>query len=837
MPSGLVGGGPFGFAGSLAGALAAGLLGGFMRRPLPRLDGEVWVAGLSAPVEIARDHWGVPHILAQTEEDAFFGQGYCHAQDRLWQMELNRRIARGQLAEIFGAEALDLDRFTRRLGCHRAAAQDLASLDARTRLCLKAYTSGVNACQDDLLSARKLPVEFTLTRSSPRTWEVLDTLAFGRYFAFTQSPNWATELVRSRFIAHLGRAGAAALEPDIWSAAGDAVPRLQDRGPATFPRPKTAILQPGGPGGSNAWVVAGARSTTGRPLLATDPHLAASLPNAWYEAHLVGGPELNVAGATLPGVPGVAIGHNVHLAWGLTVSYADTADLYLERLDASQPARLLFRNHWEEADVVKEIILVRGRTRPWVEEVLISRRHGPLLTPTPALPGEDRPLSLRAMALEAPLPATALLALNRARDVDELREALRSWGTPSFDVVYADVHGNIGHQLIGNVPVRGRGEGLAPVPGWTGEYEWVDRVPYDELPRTRNPADGLWASANHDLSAGASAFIGRDFDSPARFQRIRQVLESRVRHSALDFAALQADEVSLPAREAAAIVAGWPTPADRLARRAQSLLQGWDGRLGADSEAAAVFEVFVEELIAARFGQALGPLFTAVLGVGPHPLFAPVTSFYSRTRLRTLAFLREWDPHPAPGPDAAPKGQAETGESAAKSSADAPGKHAELVEVALTRAAHRLRRELGQPAPGRWAWGRLHPLRLRHALSARPPLGLLFDAPPVPAGGDVDTVRAGGPLAGRLEAGGTVSSYRMIADLADWDATLSILPGGQSGHRGSPHYLDQLAEWRRGAYHSLPFTRPAVLRGARHTLNLTPREKQEQVPGTGVTAL
>jgi penicillin amidase len=781
-----------GVAAGATGAVAAGALGYFLRRPLPALDGEVRLKGLNGPVEIVRDRWGVPHISAREPLDAFFAQGFCHAQDRLWQMELTRRLTSGRLAEVFGPGALDVDRFQRRLGLHRAAAAEWDSADVALRDSLRAYAAGVNAWLDGIVGSGKLPVEFVLARFTPEPWDPRDTLGYARFLAFSFSPNWESELVRSRLIARLGYTLAASLEPDIWQPDTDALPRLEDWGPAEMPEP--GELPPltigGGPAASNAWVVSGERSSTGKPLLANDPHLFPRLPSVFYEAHLAAGGELNVAGASAPGTPGILIGHNRHIAWGVTASMADVQDFYVERVDPGDARRTEYVGRWETGATVREVISVKGRAQPWVENVLVTARHGPLLTPTPSLADEHRPLALRSMVLEAPSAARALLELNRATSWDEFRAAASHWGTPSVNLLYADAEGNIGYQMVGRIPVRARGEGLVPSPGWSGQYEWGGTVPYDEMPRAFNPRDGLWANANHDPARGSTHFFAREFIDPARYQRIRQVLESKQRHSAVDFGALQADEVSLPARRITELLVEHVSANGRNEARALDELRGWDGRVSADSCAASVYEVFRNELVRARWSDSLGDLVDAVLGVGPHPLLGAVSSQYFLQTQRVLAYVEEF------GGDA-------------------------VVLRAFRASVQSLSRRLG-PDVKSWQWGRLHPLRMEHALSARKPLGALFNVPAFPWSGDLETVRAGGSQPAQVSAGGPISAYRFIADCADWDHSLSCVPAGQSGQRGSPHYADQVETWRRVGYHPLAFTRPAIARVARHTLTLQP---------------
>ncbi len=781
-----------GVAAGATGALAAGALGYFLRRPLPPVDGEIRVKGVTSTVDIIRDRWGIPHISGRDPMDVFFGQGFCHAQDRLWQMELTRRLASGRLAEVFGKDALDVDRFERRLGLHRAAQREWETADANFRDTLRAYAAGVNACLDGLIATKKLPVEFVLARFHPEPWEPVDTLAFGRYLAHTQSPNWESELVRSRLIARVGYVAAAALEPDIWQPDSDALPRLEDWGPAEMPEhgelPPLDLI--GGPSASNAWAVSGARSSTGKPLLANDPHMFPRFPSVFYEAHLAAGGELNVAGGSVPGGPGILIGHNRHIAWGLTAAMADVSDLYVERLDPGDARRTEFAGRWESGTVVRETIAVKGSATPWTEEVLITSRHGPLLTPTSSIADEHRPLALRSTVLEAPSAVAALLEINRARSWEQFREACQRWGTPAMSLTYADGEGNIGYQLAGAVPIRERGEGLVPSPGWSGQYEWRGTVPFEDLPCAFNPPDGLWANANHNVARKSHHFFAREFIDPSRYQRIRQVLERKERHSAVDFGALQADEVSLPARRIAAALASHLSPAGRLETLALEELRHWDGRMSADSCAASVYSVFRNELLRARHSGQLGDLMPAILGVGAHPLLASVNSHYFLQTSRVLAFVEASPEDPS-------------------------------IRVAFHASVEFLSRRLG-PNVAAWQWGRLHQLRFEHALSLRKPLGLIFDVQPFGWGGDLETIRAGGSWPGQYVAKGPISAYRFIADCGDWDSSLSCIPGGQSGHRGSPHYADQVDAWRRVAYHPLSFTRPAIARVQRHTLRLVP---------------
>ena len=524
-----------------AAAGAAGLRELLLRAPVPPRREFLATAGLAQPVEVLIDGSGVPHVYARSAADLLFAQGYVHARDRLWQMELNRRVSRGTLAQLFGAAALEADRFLRRLGFARQAAGDLAAMTPQSRALLEAYSAGVNA----YVARHRRPLEFTLLRARPGAWQPTDTLAFGRYMAWTQTPNWETELIRARLLGTLPPEGVAALE------AGDpgaAVPAGAGSAAGDSREAARVFALFGGlhGGASNNWVVAPQRSSTGHALLANDPHLYPRIPAAWYVLHL-NGDGFDVAGASLPGVPGVIIGHNAHLAWGITAGMADSEDLVLEQPDPRTPGSFRFGEASESPTIVHEVIEVRGRREP-VEEDVVVTRHGPILNGTLDLPLDGAPLALRSALHDWPNPVQALLRLNQATDWPDFRSALEDWTFPCLNFVYADVGGTIAYKLAGRVPIRAKGDGYAPVPGWTGEYEWTGYVPFDEMPEAVNPDDGYFATANTRPAAPSAHFLARDWIDDSRWRRIVELLRSRERHGLDDFQAMQADVVSLPAR-------------------------------------------------------------------------------------------------------------------------------------------------------------------------------------------------------------------------------------------------------------------------------------------------
>jgi penicillin amidase len=451
-------------------SLTAGGYAYLRNRFLPQTRGTIAVKGLEDSVEVIRDRWGIPHIFAQNETDLMFAQGYVHAQDRLWQMDFQRRLVAGRLSEVLGAVALPVDRWMRILGMRRAAEGDAKLIPGDTRVLIDAYTAGVNAW----IARRHAPLEFTLLRYQPEPWTIVDSLSWGKMMAWMLSVNWESELLRAQLIATLGSEQAAELEPDTsssepyvippgadYSKIGHAASDLADAArPFTGPAAKHGL-------GSNNWVLSGSHTATGKPLLANDMHLQMSIPAIWYENHLVGG-ELNLSGVSLPGVLGIIAGHNQHVAWGFTNGFPDVQDLYLEHLERTESGQVQYeyQGQWLDAQVLQELIRIKGGKV--VHQEVILTRHGPIINQlAPDLAGET-PLALRWTALDPEQLFRALVGMNRAKSCLEFREALRFWGTPSQNTVYADTQGNIAYNLTGRVPIRAKGDGRLPVPGWTG---------------------------------------------------------------------------------------------------------------------------------------------------------------------------------------------------------------------------------------------------------------------------------------------------------------------------------------------------------------------------------
>ena len=763
------------------------------RSARPATSGTLKLPGLRARVEVLRDRWGVPHLYAADAHDLFLAQGFVHAQDRMWQMELSRRMGLGQLAAAFGEVALATDRLTRTLGLARLAQADYALADAPAQAALDAYVRGVNA----FLEHGKLSTEFRLTGIKPAPWTAVDSLVIGRVMVFQLSTGWTSELVRAQLIEKLGPERAADLdirwpERDVPTLPDGVVfNRLQLDGMLQAERgPFLHKGLDGGGRGSNAWAIAGWRSTTGKPILCNDVHLHLTTPGIWHIIHLVGG-EYEMTGVSVPGLPGMPVGHNARLAWGATLSFTDNQDLFIEKFDPADPRRYEFRGEWLECEVIQETIAVKGRAAPHVEAVRVTR-HGPVVGAL--VKGAGETLALSSYALRPSTAITGFLRLNRARNWGEFVEAMRLITALPLNVMYADVEGNIGYWVTGTLPVRAQGQGTIPVPGWTGEHEWVGEIPFEAMPHALNPERGYIVSANHrivDDYVTYPHFLGLNWMNGYRAQRLVAEIERQGRLSPEDCRALHVDFHSLPGLELVKRLRDWNFEAqDPDAALALRLLLAWDGWLGVDSVGGAVYQVVLSRLVHNLVAPVLGPelLDTFLGGKGPHPILLPSTEFLGHSTVTVFAMLD--DPNSAWVKEA--------------------GGREQVVAKSLAEAARWLRAKLG-PDPDRWQWGRLHQITLPHALGIQPPLDKVFNLGPHPIGGDTDTVCQTAFLPDApYHANAFAPSYREVVDLGDLARSEHIAPPGNSGLLGDPHYADLLPLWLKGEYIPALWTREAV---------------------------
>ena len=735
---------------------------------LPDLASPQRLRGLVGRVDVWRDPDGVPHARARSLHDAFFAQGFVHAQDRLWHMEYDRRRAHGRWAELAGDSAVPQDVLARRLGLGRSARADYEGAAHDTRGMLDAYAAGVNAF---LETTRAWPVELQLLGARPEPWAPWDSLAVFKIRHVEMGP-WRMKIWRARLVAQLGPRLAAYLCPGTPPAPMLIVPPgVEYRGPEpdaleTLEQSDAALASlPAWIGGSNNWALAGSRTASGLPLVAGDPHRALDTPNCYYQNHLAC-PEFDAIGLSFPGVPGLShFGHNRHVAWCVTHAMADYQDVFVERFDPANPTRYEFRGEWRRADVWHETVNVRGG-RP-VDVAITVTHHGPVVLGDPA---NGHALTLRYTATaEVNRTFDAFVPMLRAASADDLEAAMRPWVDPGNNLVFADAQGTIGYRTRGVVPVRAAANAWLPAPGWDGAHEWTGAIAFEAMPAMRNPATGWIATANSRIAdAGYPHYLGLDYGADFRTRRLAARLEALTRATADDMAAIHADRTSIPAR-ALMEVASRIEPLDPGSRAALAMLRRWDGSMDRDSAAATVYAAFRARLVRDVLDPLLGPLAGDAFATVP----GPGVTHVARLRNRLAEWIREDDRTLlAPGDD--------WGSAMAR---------------ALAGAVAGLRETLGAD-PSSWAWGRLHVARPRHPLSATlPEVADLLDPPAMPAGGDGDTVQAADflPAAGFELAVTSVARY--VFDLADWERSAWIVPLGASGHPGSTHYADQAADW------------------------------------------
>ncbi|MFZ4649382.1 MAG: penicillin acylase family protein [Rubrivivax sp.] len=787
--------------------LAVVVAGWYGWRASPRTEGTLDLPGLKAEVRIERDAHGIPTIRAGSLEDALFGLGVVHAQDRLWQMETHRRIGAGRLAEAFGPPALNNDRFLRALGVRRAAQAQWERASADSRAALVAYTAGVNAVIARAMGAR--PPEFVLLGLQPEPWDPVDSLAWAVMMAWDLGGNWTTEMQRLRLSAKLP---VARIDEFLPPYQGERAPVVRDYAAlyrelglnqgavrqAWLQLPE--IAPPSGVEGvgSNNWVLAGSRTTTGRPLLANDPHLGLNTPALWYFARLQA-PGLDVAGATIPGLPGVVLGQNARLAWGFTNTGPDVQDLYIEEIVPTSPPRYRTPEGTAAFERFEETIRVRGG--PDVKLAVRRTRHGPVISDAGTLDdalGARHVLAMRWTALDADSDVMATsLAMMRATSVPAFVQAAQDWVAPMQNMVVADADGTVAFVAAGRVPVRGPDndlQGRAPAPGWEARYDWTGWVPAAQTPRERDPARGWIATANQRIHApDYPHYLGSDWSLPYRQQRIEQLLEARPRHSIEDLARMQADVRSL----AAVRLLPWlqrARPAHPLAEAAQRELAGFDGTMAADRAAPLVFWAWQRALARAVLADEAGS-----------SLFD--RSFSGRTFQDTLEGILERDD--AWWCDDKTTPVAET--------------CAQQVDRALAAALDELSARFG-PEVSKWRWGDAHRVQAEHRpFSNVGALAPLFHLS-VPVGGDTYTVNAMRVGLGETDARRYRTTHgpslRALYDVADRSRSRVMHSSGQSGLPWAGTYRAFVQPWAEGSYVPLWPAGPDTRRGG--TLLLKP---------------
>ena len=770
--------------------LVAGWL--WLRGSLPETDGERPLAGLGANVDVIRDENGIPHVFAANKHDAYMALGFVHAQDRLWQMEFNRRVGAARLSEMFGERTLSIDRFLRTLGLYDIAAANYARYDEDVRAIYQAYSDGVNAYLET--RSGPLPPEFILLGHEPEPWQPVDSIAWMKMMAWDLGGNMYEEVLRGALVERLGPARVA----DLW-------PTYPEDGPIALAR---AAAIPGGLGaeallaalplrptpgaGSNNWVLAGRHTASGKPMLANDPHLGLHIPSLWYFAHL-SAPGLEIIGATFPGVPAFVLGRTNHFAWGFTNTNPDVQDLFIERIDPADPDRYLTPTGSAPFETRDELIAVKDAAD--VSLQVRRTRHGPVINgildnaeaATPA--GHVLAFAWTALA-EDDMTGQAAIRANHAADWDSWVAAMREFHVPQQNMVFADTHGNIGFLAPGRVPIRRNGSGWTPSPGWDGSHDWVGYVPFPALPRVFNPPSGQVVTANNRIvGPDYGYFITEDWAPPFRAQRIEALLAQTAKHDVDSFTAIQRDIVSLGARDFAPELAAIAEPEDAESETAIALIGRWDGSMDRARIEPLIWFAWLRELSRALFADDLGPLFRDYWTIG-------------------VAELRGALADSSPWCDDQDTPVAET--------------CGEIAGRALAAALADLTARYGAD-PDSWRWGAAHYAYSEHrVLGQIPGIGPLFEIR-LENGGARETVNAAGftisndaaPFAQNHGPG-----YRAIYDLAAPDRSLFIHTTGQSGNPFSSHYQDFAESWRDGRLVPMVTDRARIETGAEGHLRL-----------------
>lgn len=757
------------------------------RRLLPPLDGRAPLSGLHAEVDVRYDTFAIPHIHAHNAEDAWRAVGFLQARDRLWQMELYRRAASGRLAELLGPNLVVIDQRFLTLGLRRAAELEWGRAAPDLRLAAEGYAAGVNAA----IAAGgtwNLPIELQLLRLRPEPWSPVDSLAIGKLFAWRLGENHAAELVRYGLAQELGpRAN------ELLGGIPDWAPQILSRNGARADPPPTLADLPGlswlsddHHGASNSWVLSGARTATGRPILANDPHLALEMPSVWWEVHIsaegdANDPALNVEGVTIPGIPFVIIGHNERIGWGLTNSGADVQDFYVERLDAARE-RYLDNGAWVPLATLHYNIRVKGQKAPLPFDVR-QTRHGPVLNaadwgdilPGPtsiAGPLDETVLALKWDAVREGESAASFNALGRVANWPEFLSAVRRFSAPSQNFVYADVEGNVGFAMSGMVPIRAAGDGTSPAQGWTGQAEWSGSIDAAALPVVLNPASGQFVTANNEVDRHFPFLITRDWVAPFRASRITELLGNQ---RGLDLAAMEKIQGDIKSQSADSLL-------NAIGDAIPDELRDWNRQVD-QRPASAFYEAFEEALWRRTFADEMSP-----------DLYDRFYRYAANERFAGLHQIIR-DPNSPWFDD--------------RTTPDVRETRNDMVRLAANDARVSLTSRFG--APSTWAWDRIHAAKFSHALAGGGfALDWFFSRGPVPLTGDGMTVNKTATNLRRPYETSDAASYRLILDVGSWDQSLAVNTTGQSGHPASPHYFDQNELWRQGQYHPWPFTPAAV---------------------------
>lgn len=791
------------------------------------------LTGLDDNVDVYRDEWGIPTIRATSEHDVFFAQGVVHACDRLFQLDLVRRAGTGRLAEIVGAGAVPADRLVRTLGFHRQAQAELELLSNETRAAIAAYTAGINSWIDR--TRHRLPVEFRVLGYRPERWRASDCLLATRLMALNLCANWQSELVRAEIAATYGNDVLGVLDADADTRAFPAQLGTEVLGElVTAARDITGTIGLGHGTGSNNWVIGPRRTASGGALLANDPHLDLTLPSIWYE-QLLRGPGYEVRGFTIPGAPGVILGHNEHVAWGFTNSCVDVQDLFVEQVDEAAGTYLDSDGEWKPLESRLEHIRVKGEDDQ-VMEVRSSRR-GPFITDA-VDHHADVHLSMRWDSVRPGRISDAVLGMNRADGWEPFREALSLWTAPAQNVVFADVRGNIGFQHAGEIPRRASGNGTLPQSGADPQAEWLDPVPFEEAPWAFNPrADRIVTANDRIVDDSYPHFISVEWMNGWRGQRIRNLIDADDAHTVAGQALIQRDVYSLAGEALQGALKLHPIePKTPAGRQVLAALRAWSFELAIGDDGGIAYRLLVRALQEETFGF-LGPLLPNFLGFSRTGV-GGFWSLFGRTLPRLIHDIACSDStlldlgvtvHARQPVDGGEWEPATTWSDVLARACDRAGERwigtsiGDELHPRLALPGTRFASSATVAASKRGRRQRFHRLRLQHPLGVVPGLRSVANHGPFPVPGDGDTVWAAGAFNNPMNDNAMVGpSHRHVVDLGDLDASQAVLCGGQSGHPASPHYVDQVGLWRAGELRAAPWTQERIERDAAYHQRLVP---------------
>ena len=764
---------------------------------LPKIEGSIKVKGLTNEVEIIRDKWGIPHIYASNLKDVLFAQGFVHAQDRLWQIELNRRAARGTLSEFIGKDALDADRLSRTLGFERVGRQDWDLFDNDQHEILKAYCHGVNAWMNN--KHFKKPLEFSLLKLDPKPFEPIDIVSISRLLTSQMTWGWYDELVRAKLIEAIGQDAAAELDCTYLNKAITLPNGIEFNQIKLDSKMKDGGNYTPNFSGSNAWTISGNNTTTGKPFLCNDPHLVVKNPNIWYEIHL-DCPELKVTGVSIPGAPMVQIGHNENIGWGITLSFTDLEDLFIEKFTDASMSHHYYKNEKHATEIIEEKISIKGETKPHIERIY-KTKHGVVISEILGCP--DRKLALQSMSYQPSKALWGWFELNHAKNYEDFSNAIKYWSAPGLNIVYADIAGNIGYYNSGKVSVKTKEQASIPMLGDNGKNDWDQFIPFNEMPHVLNPKNGYVVTCNNKIEPDDFPhYLGDIYMNGYRAERLENmILQKQGKLGILDFVKMQTDVECLPGIELAKHFEGITFEKDNL-ENARKILVNWNGVLDKQSIGGTIYKVVKNHTVNLLLEKIIDDksLIKEVLGEGFDPTFSPSNPFVGHNTSSLLHLLNKNERSIV---------------------LNQYGGKDQLLTDGFTSAIKWLESNLGVDSKN-WKWSSLHQMEIPHALSVKKPMDKIFNLGPYPIGGDTDTPLQTYPeKIGQYDGEIVTASYRQIIDFSDFDNSISITPVGQSGNLASPYYGDQTEDWLNGKFHTMCWTKSEVKKHQKHILKIT----------------